>query len=201
MPSKNSIANHALDLLGEPSIDDITDAVERAERLDAMWDDTRDALLRSHIWRFSVERASLPADVATPTWGFTRQFTIDGDVVRVIQVDQYYPPASLSDFIGTDQAPYRIEGNKILADIAAPLKVRWVVNSVDVGLWDASFARVMACDLADRYSTRGTGSETIKNRIKSERRDWLVHALRSNALETPPTAIGDGSWMASRLAV
>lgn len=201
MPSRNSITNHALDLLGEPSVDDYTDAVERAERIAAAWDDTRDALLRAYLWSFAIERASLAADSTAPTWGFARQFTIDGDVVRLVQVDQYYPPASLSDYVGTDSAPYRREGNKILTDIAAPLKVRWVINSVDVGSWDPCFARVMACDLADRYATRGTGSESIKQRIKSERSDALIQALRANAIETPPTAIGDGSWMASRLAV
>ncbi len=201
MPSQNSIANHALDLVGETAIDDISDAVEPAERLAAMWDDTRDAALRARLWRFSIARDSLAADSETPAWGFSYQYTIAGGVVRVIQVDQYYNALGLSDFVNADTAPYRIEGGKILTDLPAPLKVRWVVNTIDVGAWDACFARVMACDLADRFSTRITGSEAIKQRIKAERFEAIKEATRANALEDPAAMFGDGSWLASRLAV
>lgn len=201
MPSQNSIANHALDLVGETSISDISDTTERATRLRDMWDDTRDAALRARNWRFSIERTSLAADSATPAWGFSYQYQIASNVVRVIQVDQYFPPIDLSDLVGGDSSYYRIEQDKILTNAGAPLKVRWSINTIDVGLWDACFARVMACDLADRLSTRVTGSEDIKARIKAERRDALIEATRANAIEQPPARIGDGSWVGSRLAV
>lgn len=201
MASQTDIANHCLDLLGETSITDYSDAVERAERIRGAWDATRDAALRAKWWRFSIERTTLAADVAAPAWGFTKQYSIAGNVVRVIQVDEYYPSPSLSDLVGSDTSPYRIEGDKILTNIAAPLKVRWIVNTKDIGLWDACFAKVLACDLADRLSTRITGSENIKARIKAERRDALNDATQANALEQPPAMIGDGSWMASRFAV
>lgn len=201
MPSQTSIVNHALDLLGETSIDDISDTTEPAEKLLAAWDDTRDAALRARWWRFSIERDSLAADSATPEWGFTKQYQLAGNVVRVIQVDQYYNMADTSDFVNMDTSPYRIEGDMILTDIAAPLKVRWIVNDKDVGRYDACFARVLACDLADRISTRVTGSENIKARIKAERTDALKEAVRANALEQPPTSRGDSSWLASRFGV
>ena len=201
MPSQLSIANHCLDLLGETSITDINASVERAERILAAWDDTRDAALRARSWRFSIARRSWAKDVAAPAWGFDNQFTIDGDVVRVLQVDEYYPAAVLSDFNNSDSAEFRIEGSKILTSLGSPLKVKVIVNSIDVGAWDACFARVMACDLADRLSTRITGSENIKARIKSERRDALSEARHANALEDPPTQIADSSWMASRFSV
>lgn len=198
MASQNEIANWALDLVGETAITDITDAVEPAERLLAAWGPTRDQALREKLWRFSIARASLSALAAAPTWGFDLQYQINGDVVRVVQVDQYFPPPVTSDYVDSDTAPFLIEGDKILTDITAPLKVRWVVNSVDVGLWDACFARVMACDLADRISTRVTASESIKARIKAERMDALSAAQRANALETPPRFMSDGTWIAAR---
>ncbi|MGE0533146.1 MAG: hypothetical protein AB7P35_17695 [Hyphomonadaceae bacterium] len=201
MASQNEIANHALDLLGETSIDDINDTTERAERLLAAWEATRDRALRAHWWNFAIKREALAADATAPAWGFTKAYTIDGDVVRVIQVDQYFPGPVLSDFVGADTSPYRIENGKIITDIAAPLKVRWIVNSIDVGMWDPLFAVVMACNLADRLSTRVTGSENIKLRIKEERRMAIVEAVRTNAIEQPPAHIGDNSWMAARQAV
>lgn len=201
MASQNEIANWALDLLGEGSITDINDTTERAERLLAAWGPVRDAALRARWWRFSIVRTTVAADTATPSWGFDKQYTIAGGVVRVIQVDQYWPAPALADYIGEDSAPYRIERDKILTDIASPLKVRWIVNTIDVGQWDSCFAQVMACDLADRLSTRITGSEQIKSRIKQERYVALSDAVRANALEQPPTAIGDSSWVAVRYSV
>lgn len=201
MASQNEIANWALDLLGEGSITDINDTTERAERLLNAWGPVRDAALRARWWRFSIERTTVAADTATPSWGFSKQYTIAGDVVRVIQVDQYWPAPALSDYIGEDHAEFRIEGDKILTDIASPLKVRWIINSVDVGLWDPCFAQVMACDLADRLSTRMTASEAVKNRVKQERFIALSEAARANALEQPPTVIADASWVAVRYSI
>jgi hypothetical protein len=201
MASQNDIANHCLDLLGENSIADISDSVERAERILAAWDNTRDRSLRAHRWSFAIERASLPADSATPVWGFDHQYALDADVVALVQVDEYYAPAILADHVNADTAYFRLEQRKILTDLDAPLKVRWIVNSIDVGSWDACFAAVMACNLADRLSTRVTGSETIKARIKAERRDALRDALRANAIEIPPVQPNDGSWIASRFSV
>lgn len=201
MASQLEITNHALDLLGETSISDINATTEPAEKLLGAWDATRDRALRSHLWHFSIRRRSLAADATAPVWGFTKAYTIDGDVVRVVQVDQYFPGVVLSDLVGSDTSAYRIEGGKILTDIAAPLKVRWVLNSIDVGAWDPCFAVVMACNLADRLSTRVTGSESVKARIKEERRVALLEAVRTNAIEQPPAHMADNSWMASRASI
>lgn len=201
MASQNEIANRCLDLIGEDSISDISDTTERATRIRNNWDLTRDLLLRGHGWNFAKVRRSLAADTSAPAWGFAVQYTLPGDCVRAFKVDQYYPPVILSDMVGADTAAYRIEGGKILTDITAPLKVILIVNSIDVGSWDPCFAAVMACDLADLFSTRATGSETIKARIKAERRNALTLAVRTNAIENPPAKLQDGPWIAAHQSV
>lgn len=200
MPSQISILNHALDLVAETAITDISAATEPAERLLAAWDDTRDAALRARWWNFSIERTTLPADASAPSWGYAYSYTMAGDVVRPVQVDQYYY-VDLSDLVGADTSPFAIEGRQILTDIPAPLKVRWIVNSKDIGEWDACFARVMACDLAERICPRMTGSETMVQRIAAQRRRALDEALRANAIELPPKKSADSSWMAARFSV
>lgn len=201
MPSQLSIAQHAADLLGELTFSDIDATEEVPERMVAAWDDVRDAALRRNWWNFSIERTTLAADSATPSWGFDKQYSLAGDVVRVLQVDEYWNPAVLADYVNSDTSYFRVEGRKILTDLTAPLKVRWIVNSVDVGEWDPLFAKVMACDLADRLSIRFTASETAKARIKAERREALFEAVRTNAVEQPPVQLNDNSWIASRFQV
>lgn len=200
MASQNEIANWSLAMLGETSINDISDSVERAELLTAAWGPVRDQLLREKLWRFSIQRASLAADVATPDWGFDYQYSINGDVVRVIQVNDYYPQGVYyPDYVTGDSSLYKIEADKILTNLSAPLKVRWVINSVDVGLWDPCFARVMACDLAERICPRVTGSENILQRIAAQRSQAITSAQRANALEQPPQMINDSTWIMSRM--
>ena len=202
MASQNEIANWCLDMLGETRIDDINDSVERAELLLSAWEPVRDQLLREKLWRFSIQRASLPADSATPEWGYDLQYQIAGDVVRVIQVAEYFTPALCQpDYIGADTSMYKVEGDKILTNLEAPLRVRWVVNSIAVGLWDPCFARVMACDLAERIAPRVTGSENILQRVAAQRSAAVTAAQRANALEQPPQMINDSSWMMSRVQV
>lgn len=197
--SETDIANWALDLLGETPITDLSAPVERAEALLRAWPGVRDRLLRRHVFHFAKRRKSLAASAAAPAFGFAYAYAIDADVTRVLQVGDFYPAAVLDDYVGAPTESWTIEDGSILTDLVAPLPVIWVVSSTPVGNWDSCFARLMACDLADRASTRLTSSESIKARINAERREAMSDAIRSNAVELPPRQIADGSWLASRL--
>jgi hypothetical protein len=70
MTSQVDIANRALTKLGAARIISFGDDNKQARAVSSMFDIVRDAELRSHIWSFSVKRASLPALLSTPDWGF-----------------------------------------------------------------------------------------------------------------------------------
>lgn len=198
MASQLEIANWAMTLIGEGRLSSISDPTGNAELVSAGWAMVRDNLLSApSAWSFAIQRAALAADTDAPAWGFSAQYTIAGDVVRVLQVSETYPGLDLSDNYQSDGRLFVREADKILTDLGAPLYVKWIVNSVDVGLWHASFAKLMACDLAEFVNPRATESDSIAKRIALQRQQAWLQAAIANAIEQPSEPPADGSFMAA----
>jgi len=199
MASQVEIANRALTKIGEARILSLTDDLEAARVVSSLWDIVRDAELRARNWNFSIARASLAALVATPAWGFALQYQLPADCLRVVQVDEFFPGPSMSDYRNRSEAQYQIEGRKILTDLAAPLKIRYVARIEDTGSWDAAFVEVFACKLAVEVCERLTQSNTKRDLAWNEYGEALKAAVRADAIENPPEPLPDDSWMLSRL--
>jgi hypothetical protein len=148
MASQVDIANRALTKLGAARIISFGDDNKQARAVSSMFDIVRDAELRSHIWSFSVRRASLPALVSTPDWGFQNEFQIPSDCLRILMVNDVYGGPSMEDYRNQPVADYSLEGNKILANFPAPLKIRYISRVTDTTQWDSMFVEVLACRLA-----------------------------------------------------
>lgn len=187
-------------LLGEKRLSSLSDDSEKAENIASGWDMLRDRILRRQAWHFAIERTSLAADSATPAWGFDYQYSLAANVVKVLQVGEYYPGPDLSPYRNSDAAPYRIEGRKIVTNDGAPLKVKWVVNSVAVGEWDASFAALMAAELAEFLQPRAVQSDATAQRIQAWRIEALAEANATNAIEDPSEPLADDTWLAAHSA-
>ena len=84
MASQLDIANWALMLLGEKRVSSLSDDRANAENILAGWDMVRDAAIARQAWNCHIERASLAADSTAPEWGYEAQYTLAGDVVRVL---------------------------------------------------------------------------------------------------------------------
>ncbi|MGE0830170.1 MAG: hypothetical protein AB7O04_12575 [Hyphomonadaceae bacterium] len=197
MASQLDIANWALTMLGEKRISALSDDTDNAELILGGWNMLRDALLVAQGWRFAIERTSLAADTATPAWGFDYQYTVPGHVVRVLQVGQFYPGPDMSDYRNSDGAEYRIEQGRILTNEGAPLYVKWLINTVDIGSWHPAFAKLMACDIADYVQPRAVQSDAAAQRIAFNRSQAWMLAGTTNAIEDPPDYPADDTWLAA----
>lgn len=199
MASSVEIANMALTAMGESRIMSLTENSKGAREINAVFEIRRDSLLRAFNWNFAMKRASLSALSDEPDWGYSLQYQLPTDCLRMVQVNDVWNIPGFGDFLGgPDAEPYRIEGNKILTDWSAPLKVRYsrrVTNSAD---FDATFVSVFAFDLAVVTCMPITQSSTKKADLKEDRREALIQAIRSNAIELPPQTIPDDAWVASR---
>lgn len=200
MASQLEIANWALTLIGEKRLSSLSDDNQNAEIISELWNNVRDSLLTSSAWSFAIERTSLPADSDVPAWGYSYQFTLPDYVVRVLQVSEEYSGLDLSSFRNGDTNLYRIEKRKILANMTAPIYVRWITNNVDVGLWHVAFAKLMAADLAFFLNPRATENEQISMRIAQWRVSAWADATAANAIEQPSEPVADSEWMASHAA-
>lgn len=199
MASQVEIANRALTKVGEARITSMDDNLEAARVISSLWDIVRDAELRTRNWNFSITRASLAALVATPDWGFDLQYQLPSDCLRPIQIDDYYPGVSLSDYRSTSEAAYQIEGGKILTDITAPLKIRYIARIEDTGAWDPAFTEAFACRLAAESCEKLTQSNSKRDFAWKEYEQAIQIAVRADAIENPPEPLPDSSWLLSRL--
>lgn len=203
MASQTEICNTALTLLGADSINAITDPGNSARALNAIWNLQRDTELRKHIWKFSIGRANLPALATAPVNGpYQTQFELPAGCLRVIQVGNSnfdWPGVDLSDFrSGPTNDDYAIEGGMVLSNFAAPLSLRYVRQIVDPTQWDACFCDALAARLARMACFRITQSNAKEKDAEAAYALSIQEAVRANALETPPTAQADDTWVATR---
>ena len=200
MASNVQIANSALTKLGSSRITALTDNVKAAREINAIFELRRDYLLRTHNWSFAMTRTTLPALDETPSWGYTTLYQLPTDCLRVVQVNDMWVVPGLADYTsGPDSEPYKITGRRIETDIGAPLKLRYIKRVTDPAQFDAAFVEVFASDLADQVCEALTQSNTKREATRAVLRQSLLEAVRSNAIELPPEAIPDDSWVLSRL--
>jgi hypothetical protein len=199
MASKVEIANRALTKVGEARILSMSDDVEAARVVDSLWDIVRDAELRIRKWKFSIARASLAALGTTPEWGFDYEYQQPSDCLRVLQVGEFYPGVSLSDYRNADESEWKVEGRKILTNEAAPLSIRYISRVEDTGTWDAAFTEAFACRLGAEVVERLTQSNTKRELAWSEYKQAVAMAVRADAIESAPEPLPDTEWLMARL--
>lgn len=201
MSSQVDIANVCLTILGAAPITALSDQTNTARTLNAIWNVQRDSELRKHIWKFSIARDSMPALAGAPTSGpYTSWFELPAGTLRVLEVGDAWPGMDLSDYrSGPTTDDYRIEGNKVLSNLPAPLSIRRIQQVTDTTQWDACFCDAFAARLAFVGCFRITSSLKQQENALSFYKDAIKEGVRTNALEGPPLYAADDTWISSRL--
>lgn len=205
MASRADIANLALLKLGSGTkVTSLTDNSPVAATLNRCYDIMRQAELRANYWAFALRRSTLPALAAIPPWGFRQQFALPADYLRLAQINDFYLVPALLDYTDADASAYAIETNSdgvlcVLTDYQAPLKIRYVRDVQDEGLFDALFVVSFATRLAFECCEQITNSNSKKQALREDYRDAVKAAVRTGAIEKPPQAIGSDSWEMARL--
>lgn len=192
MPSDVGIANLALTKLGATRILSLGDASAQARVMNAIYTSVRDAELRRYRWKFAITRLQLPALVAAPDWGYQYQYPLPDDFLHLVQVNEWYFRG------GKWRAPWSVEKNRILTDIQAPLKIRYVARITDAQQFDPLFVQMFACKLAWEACEQITQSSSKKQEVQQEYNFAMKEAYRQDAIENPPDEMPWGSWLDSR---
>tara|TARA_R110001592_G_scaffold245816_8_gene507381 strand:+ start:5155 stop:5736 length:582 start_codon:yes stop_codon:yes gene_type:complete len=138
MASVVQICNSALNQLGASSITALTENSKNARICNERYETIRDAVFRSHPWNCLVTRVQLAQDTETPAWGFSYQYTLPSNCLRVLSILNY-------------DADYKIEGRKLLINESSVfilyLKIETDVNQLDILLRETISAG-LASDIA-----------------------------------------------------
>lgn len=184
MPESSlTICNEALALLGADPLTSWDEANDRKRLCAALYEPTRDAVLRAHPWNFAVARAAIAPLQDAPAFGFSAYFPFPADLLRLLEVD------------GTDE--FQVEGRGILCDAAA-LNIRYVSRIEDVSKYDSMFCSALAAFLAAKMAYPITKSNTTAQTMLELYKGIIVPAKSVDAQENPAKTMGDFPFLQAR---
>lgn len=199
MASVIQVANRALTKLGSGRITSLSDDVKAARSINSCFEDIRDDELRANRWQFAMKRVSLAALASSPEFGFTYQYALPADFLRLDMINDEYPAAVMDNYIGAETQEYMVEGNLILTDIEAPLKLRYISRIDDPNQWDVNFREMVASRIAMEICEDLTQSDTKKQSAARDYDRAKKVAIRIGAIEKPPATPPDNTWIISRI--
>lgn len=188
-----TIANRALQKLGARRIDSLGEDSPNARSVAEAYPVVRDRLLRQYAWNFAIGRARVAADADLTLWGELNRFRKPDDFLRLLRGTE----------AGTDDIErvktWRLEGNFIVTDAAAPLEFRYVRRVTNPAEFDSLFAELLAVTLAAEIADDITQDSGRVERLYAEKDVLEAEARKVNSLENPAEEPPEDSWLQARL--
>lgn len=180
MTNAVSICSNALLMLGKEPIADFNEGSDRAKYCSNLYPMVRDQLLRKHFWNCAIKRVLLSPTTTPPAYGYTAQFQLPADFLRVYEV------GTAARFI-TD---FQVENRMILANATA-LPLRYVWRNVNEDTWDAALAHVATMMMAATLAYPITQSSALRDAMQQDAMRALREAKATDAQENPSDQLGD----------
>lgn len=184
MASEVGICNEALTALGENTIIALSDDSKAARLCNLKYANKRDYLLRRYPWSFAAKRATLTADVDTPEFEFSTQFTLPVDCILFREL---YP----------NTISYSIENNKILCDDST-LYIKYTYRVIDPNEMDATFIEALSALLARELAIPLADSSTKQRQMDELYEVKLSEARFAGSIENDIEALEATDWLNSR---
>lgn len=159
--NETKICNMALGKLGAKRINDLGDATNtkpEAVQCRLHYEPTRDALLRSHSWRFARARKKLSQDTTDPAFEWDNQFILPNDFLRFRSIYE-------EDGATSKSRRHAIEGQRLLTNLST-VSLRYIKKVTDPTEFDPLFVKVLVWLLADEMiGPLAGGDEKIQGKI------------------------------------
>jgi len=177
MASEVDIINSALNMVGATNIIARSEDSKSARVTNQRFDYVRDAVCRAHPWNCLITRRTLASDAASPTFGFTNQYTLPTDpyCLRVLRLD----------YLDVD---FRVEGRKIHCD-EDTLNLIYLARITDPNEWDQLLIESIAARLAADTAFALVQSTSLVATLYSLYETKLSEARFVDATEGTPGAI------------
>lgn len=182
--SETAVANSALAKLGSARIVTLDDNTREARLIKEQFSKLRDELLRSHPWNFAIGRSSLAVLSSTPAFGFTYEFELPADCLRVLETD-------------SNDLEWQIEGTVLRTDDNA-VSIRYIKRVTETGKWDANFSELLALRIAYDIAYAVTQSASLKAQLSNEYIQKLREARSFDAQEGGTRQVYANQWLNSR---
>ncbi|EPG8310732.1 TPA: hypothetical protein N3Z37_002170 [Klebsiella aerogenes] len=178
MASSVSICSNALLALGAHPINSFDEASEHARLCSNIYPTVRNDLLRKHPWNCAVKRVVLSPDVTPPAFGFSYQFPLPGDVLRILSVGDVH-----------DDVPYRVENGRLMANQQV-IYLRYIFRNEDESTWDSALINLAEAFMSAKLAYAVTGSASLRDSLTQEAAFLLRQAKAIDGQEDPPEELG-----------
>ena len=160
------------------NLDDSTESSPQAIQCRLHFEQTRDALIRSHWWGFASARASLSQDTVDPDFEYDNQFILPNDFVRL---------KSVYGDNGTDTGDLRttfaIEGDRLLTNESS-IDIRYIKKVTDPTKFDTLFIEVLVLKLALKIISLAGANPKLMETITTELRLTMPQVRAIDRQET-----------------
>ena len=162
MASVVDICNGALNQLGATTILSLTEDSKNARLCNSRFTQVRDALFRTHPWNCLQKRTSLAKEVTAPSWGFTSQFVLPADCLRLLYIIDY-------------DSNYKVEGRKILSNTST-MKILYIARITDPNEYDELLRETLSAALGADIAYGVTSSNPVAQNMYTLFQDKLKDA-------------------------
>jgi hypothetical protein len=183
------LCNGGLRKLGASRITALSDNSKNARLCNDAFEDVRDQVLAAHPWNFATDRVELGLLASTPLYGFSYQFQLPQDCLRVLQTE---------DNEGDVSQEFKVEGRVLLTN-ATSCKILYIKRIEDPSQYSPLFVEVFEFRLAAELSYAITQSSTVQQTMFAAYAGALKQARHGNAVEGVHQKVqDDGSWITVR---
>ena len=187
MASETEICNQALGRLGAKRLNSLTDDTS-AEAIHCRlhYAQTRDALMQSHNWRFTVGRSVLSADTETPAFEWNFQYVLPDDYLR--QLGLYDTENS-----------FIVEGDRLLTNDDEANLV-YIRNITDPAKFSPLYIEVLVLKLAIKLVMPIAQDKTLRRELQDEVAGVFAEAKMISKTEGNSVGRNDlNTWLNARL--
>ena len=192
--SETKICNMSLARIGSTRINNIdTDTSPEAIQCRTHYEQTRDALIRSHWWRFASTRKTLTQDATDPTGDeWDNQFILPNDFLAMKSIYE-------NRFSDENYRSYALEGQRLLTN-ESTMEIRYIKKVTDPTKFDPLFVEVLVLQLALKLvAALAKTDPKLKADIKDDLKLLMPSVLALDGQETNTTGQYElGTWNDAR---
>lgn len=170
------VANISMDLLKENVISSFDDDKVVGRWMKRNFHIVRDIVLAINPWRFAVERVELAEATPKPIFGYSYKYAKPDDSIRILPLR----------YLGQKEGriiDHSVEGNFILTNASAPLRIQYIKRVADATLWSPLFIDAFTINMALRLAPLLTGKAGLIADLRTAYKDTLTQAVFVDSAE------------------
>ena len=193
--TKVNICNSALAKVGATRISSLDDDKKQARLCKELYTIITQQMIESHPWNFAISRVEVAAVVAAPAFGFSYQFQVPSDCLRILNLQDDFSDDTVSQGSFYN---WKREGDKILTNDST-CKIKFIKDvSERPDLFSSNFSEALAYRLAADLAYPLAQSNQLASRMNQQYLVFLAYARSYDAQEGSSDRFSADQWLESR---